>query len=76
MTKNSKIALGIIGAMAAGVVIGLLVAPEKGSDLRKKLKKNASKWGDQLSHLFSHSDKEDMTTAAKEKVSRAKEAVV
>jgi gas vesicle protein len=76
MSKNSKIALGIIGAMAAGVVIGLLVAPEKGKDLRKSLKKNASKWSDQLSHLFSHSDKEDMTNVAKEKVSRAKEAVV
>ena len=75
MTTNSKIALGIIGALAAGVAIGLLVAPEKGSELRSRLKKNAGKWSDQLSHLFSH-DKEDMTTAAKEKVSRAKEAVV
>ncbi len=75
MTKTSKIALGIIGAMAAGVVIGLLVAPEKGKDLRKSLKKNASKWGDQLSHLFSR-EKEDMKAEVKEKVNRAKEAVV
>ena len=74
MTKNSKIALGIIGAMAAGVVIGLLVAPEKGKELRKRLKKNADKWGDQISHLFSKSH-DDEKSNVKEKINRAKEAV-
>jgi gas vesicle protein len=74
MTSNSKIALGIIGALAAGVVIGLLVAPEKGSELRSRLKKNAGKWSDQLSHLFSRTN--DLATETKEKVNRAKEPVV
>ncbi|ULQ51871.1 YtxH domain-containing protein [Flavihumibacter fluvii] len=41
MNTNSKIVLGILGAAAAGAVIGLLVAPEKGSDLRNKLSNNA-----------------------------------
>ena len=39
MTTTSKIALGILGAAAAGVVIGLLLAPEKGSEMRQKIKK-------------------------------------
>lgn len=71
MTNTSKIALGIIGAMAAGVVIGLLIAPEKGKDLRKRLKKNADKWSDQLTHLFSKAEKSDI----KEKANQTKEAV-
>ena len=75
MTKNSKIALGVFGALAAGVVIGMMIAPEKGKDLRKKIKNNAGKWGDQLSHLFSRSEKDDSKSSLKEKLSRAKETV-
>ena len=37
MSTQSKVILGILGAAAAGVVIGLLIAPEKGEDMRKKL---------------------------------------
>ena len=74
MSTGSKIALGIIGAMAAGVVIGLLVAPEKGTDLRKRLKKNISSWGEQLSDFISHTE-DGVKAEAKEKVSRAREAM-
>ena len=38
MTTNTKIILGIVGAAAAGAVIGLLLAPEKGSELRERIK--------------------------------------
>lgn len=82
MTKNAKVALGVFGALAAGVLIGLLVAPEKGKDLRIRLKKNADKWSDQLSHLFSKQEKDelksdlrDLKGELKEKVGRAKEAI-
>jgi gas vesicle protein len=44
MNNNSKILLGIIGAAAAGAVIGMLMTPEKGSDLRKIVKKSANDW--------------------------------
>ena len=74
MSTGSKVALGIIGAMAAGVVIGLLVAPEKGADLRKKLKKNFNTWGDQINHLFNNAE-DGIKAEAKEKVSRAREAM-
>ena len=41
MTSRNKVLLGILGAAAAGVVIGMLIAPEKGKDMRKKIKKTA-----------------------------------
>lgn len=34
-----KLTLGIASVLLTGVLIGILVAPEKGSDLRNKLKK-------------------------------------
>jgi gas vesicle protein len=52
MTSTSKIVLGILGAVAAGVAIGVLIAPEKGSEMRKRLKKSTGEWADTLSHLF------------------------
>lgn len=42
MTNTGKIILGLLGAVAAGVAIGLLMAPEKGSDVRKKISDTAS----------------------------------
>lgn len=52
MNTNSKVLLGILGAAAAGVIIGLLVAPDKGQETRKRLKKTAGDWADNLSHLW------------------------
>ncbi len=84
MTTRTKVALGIIGAVAAGVAIGLLIAPEKGKDMRKRLQKTAGSWADNLSHLFVH-QKDDMgelaekgrsaKSAAEEKVSKLKETI-
>jgi gas vesicle protein len=54
MTTKSKVILGIVGAAAAGVVIGLLLAPEKGSDLRQKVKSTAGGWADHLGDLFNN----------------------
>lgn len=52
MSTTSKVILGIVGAAAAGAIIGMLVAPEKGSDLRKKVKETANDWATQLADLF------------------------
>lgn len=52
MTTKTKVILGLVGAAAAGVIVGLLVAPEKGADMRKKVGDTASDWADRLSDLF------------------------
>lgn len=86
MTTRNKVLLGILGAAAAGVVVGLLIAPEKGKDMRKKIKNTAGDWADSLSHLWSngkqaaeetYNDVRDKArsakSAAEEKVNKLKE---
>jgi gas vesicle protein len=74
MNTKSKVLLGILGAAAAGVVIGLLIAPEKGKDMRKKIRKTAGEWADNLGHLWSQGKEaaEDGIEGVKEKVKHAK----
>ena len=54
MTTKSKVILGLAGAAAAGVLVGLLLAPEKGTEVRKKISKTAGDWASQLSDLFAN----------------------
>ena len=54
MSTKSKVLLGILGAAAAGVAIGLLIAPEEGSKVRGRLRKTATSWANSLSTLFSN----------------------
>ena len=55
MTTTTKVILGLIGAAAVGAAVGMLLAPEKGSDLRKNIADTAGKWSDKLSETFSKS---------------------
>jgi gas vesicle protein len=73
MTTKSKVILGILGAAAAGVVIGLLLAPEKGTDLRAKVSQRAGEWTDSLSDLFSTA-KEEVTNLTRKGTKAASEA--
>lgn len=52
MNSTSKTILAIMGAAAVGAVIGMLVAPEKGSDLRRKITDATGDWTHQLSDLL------------------------
>lgn len=74
MTTRSKVLLGIVGAAAAGVIIGLLIAPEKGKDTRKKIKKTAGDWADSLGHLWAKGKKavDDLEAEAKDRVRQGK----
>ena len=74
MTNTSKIVLGVLGAAAAGVAIGMLIAPEKGSELRTKLADNAKTWADDLAQWLS--EKKDESTSAAKKMSAKAEDVV
>lgn len=80
MTTGTKVFLGILGAAAAGVAIGMLIAPEKGSEMRTRIKKSAGDWIDNLSNLFVKGKEEledlveDDKSAAQDKVNRMKES--
>ncbi|HEY9046586.1 MAG TPA: YtxH domain-containing protein [Ohtaekwangia sp.] len=67
MNKKGKIVLGILGAAAAGAVIGLLIAPDKGSGLRKKIAKAANDFACDLT---------DMVMSNRDKLSHAKDQIV
>jgi len=82
MTTGTKVFLGILGAAAAGVAIGLIIAPEKGSETRKRISKTTSDWADQVSNLFKNGREEfenlknkarNMRSAAEQKASNLKE---
>ena len=53
MSARTKLVLGLVGAAAAGVVVGLLLAPDSGTSTRKKISSTASDWGSHLGDLFS-----------------------
>lgn len=46
--KASKLALGVLGGIATGVTLGILFAPAKGADTRKKILKK----GNNIAHEF------------------------
>jgi len=46
--KTSKILLGVLAAAAAGALIGILFAPDKGDETRKKIGKKAKDLADDL----------------------------
>lgn len=52
MNSTSRTILAVMGAAAVGAVIGMLVAPEKGSDLRRKITDATGDWTTQLSDLL------------------------
>lgn len=76
MTTRNKVLLGIVGAAAAGVIVGLLIAPEKGKDTRKKIKRTAGDWADTVSGLWAKGKRaaDDYIEDGKEKVKHAKSA--
>lgn len=54
MENSSKIILGLVGAAAVGVAIGMLLAPEKGSDIRKKISDKAGDLASRVGDLVSY----------------------
>ncbi len=76
MTRKAKLALGICGALVAGVVITLLVAPEETKKVTNRIKKSAGKWVDQLGNVFSRAAEQhvgDLKKAAAEHVGDLKQ---
>lgn len=49
---KGKVILSLLAGATAGIVAGLLLAPETGDDARASLKKSASRLGDDLNKLL------------------------
>ena len=48
MNNNGKLALGVLAGLAAGAVIGVLFAPDKGSETRRKITGKGKEYVDDL----------------------------
>lgn len=53
--KTSSVIIGFAAAALTGAAIGMLLAPEKGTDLQKKLRGEANKWIDEVKKLLNAS---------------------
>lgn len=62
MSNPNKILLGLLGAAAVGITLGILLAPEKSGEIRKKI---ADKAGDIASRIG------ELISAGKEKAEEA-----
>jgi gas vesicle protein len=50
--KTAKVIISVAAAAAAGVAIGMLIAPEKGEELQKKITDGARSWFGELLALI------------------------
>lgn len=50
--SSGKVVLGLLAGIAAGAVLGILLAPDKGSDTRKKISKKGKDYSDSLKDKF------------------------
>ena len=71
MKNRDKIFLGILGAAAAGVAIGLLFYTEEGKKTRKQMKNTANDWADSLGSLMA-SGKENLSDLSHRALNQAK----
>ncbi|MGN6438924.1 MAG: YtxH domain-containing protein [Agriterribacter sp.] len=67
MKADSKVLLGLLAGAAIGAIAGILFAPDKGSETRKKIAKNTADMGDQLKNSFN-----DFVDTVKDKYRHAK----
>jgi gas vesicle protein len=67
MSNPNKVILGLIGAAAVGVVVGMLLAPEKGGEVRQKIADKASDIASRIGEII---------TSGKDKLSEAGESIV
>lgn len=62
MSNPNRIILGLIGAAAIGVVVGILLAPDKGGEIRKKIAEKATDIASRIGEMIS-TGKEKMDDA-------------
>ena len=62
MNNNTKIILGMIAAGVAGAAIGMLLAPQKGSDVRGSIRQGIDELGEKIADFVN--DKTDRIRGA------------
>lgn len=62
MTQKTKLILGIVGAAAAGVAIGMLLAPDSGTSTRRTISRTAGSWASSVGDLLANA-KGNLTSA-------------
>jgi len=50
--SSGKVLLGVLAGVAAGALIGILFAPDKGSETRKKIVKKGEDYVDEVKEKF------------------------
>jgi gas vesicle protein len=60
--ESGKVALGILGGVAAGALLGVLFAPSKGKKTRRKILNKGKHYTDDLKNKF-----DDLLTSVSEK---------
>jgi len=72
--KTTNVILGLAAAAVVGAAIGMLIAPEKGSDLQRKIKEEANKWLDEVKKLVSAGNDlaEETSDVAEEEIKKIK----
>lgn len=50
--STGKVLLGVVAGLAAGALLGILFAPEKGSDTRRLIKRKSEDLADELKDKF------------------------
>lgn len=74
--NTAKFIAGIVGAAAAGVAIGMILAPEKGSDLRKRIANTTDDYINEMAKWVKKGKElvEDAKHLKKEKIGEASSA--
>lgn len=68
--STGKVVLGVLAGVAAGALLGILFAPEKGSDTRKNLMNKKDEFTDELKDKF-----DEFLESVSEKYEKVKEDI-
>ena len=49
---SAKLLTGVLIGAAAGAILGILYAPDRGSETRKKITEKGGEWGDSVKNKF------------------------
>lgn len=71
--STGKVLLGLLAGVATGALLGILFAPEKGCETRKKIAKKGKDYADDLTHKM-NDFVEEMTEKFETVVKKAKDS--